>query len=192
MAKIVHQEVRSGPVTSTVPLSQSLPPAQNYVVEDFSDIPATVDDRLAEFESSHQFASVPTEKPKIDQESQKKLESLIFMGRYTKEVEIAGHKFEFSTLTHKETNEIVTKLFQLGEQANNFVIHTFTLSNAIKSIDGVSLNDFAIDGIFATSLERRAAIIDQMQLALVERLYAAYETLVKEADEVVYGEKIKN
>ena len=189
MAKIIHQEVRKGPVPS-FPTEPTIAPA-SYVVEDYTDVPVTIDDRMAEYETSKQFVEV-AEKPPIEPEAKRKLESLIFMGRYTKEVEIAGHKFEFSTLTHRETKDIVDRLIQLGDVANNpMVVRVLTLANSIKSIDGAALDTIEISGEYATILERKAAVIDQLQLALVERLNAAYEALVKESDEVVYGETIK-
>ena len=176
--------------TGTVPFSPPQPTQQNYVVEDFSDV-NTVDSRLAEFEeNTQQFREEPV-KPKVDLEAQRKLEALIFMGRYTKTIELAGHKFELVTLTHRETNEIVAQIVKAGDTANQFVVRTLTLANAVKSIDGIGLDTFDV-GQFATALERRAAVIDQMQLTLVEHLYAAYDAMTKESEEAIYGEKVKN
>jgi len=193
MAKITHSDMRRGqevPSSSTYTANTNEP--QNYVVADASDVQSSVDQRLAAFGAQPQQDQVVIEKPKVDSESQKKLESLIFMGKYTKEIDLAGHKFEMSTLTHRENNEIVVKLMSVGDAADIFIVRALTLADAIKRIDGVSLDTFDIDGDFTNALERRTAVIDQMQLAMVERLYAAYGALVKEADQVIYGEKIKN
>ena len=194
MAKIMHSEMRRGP-EAPAPTS-NVSNQQNFIVDDMSDVTTSVDQRLAAFEAPQpnqepqRIVEAPI--PKVDVASKKKLESLIFMGRHTKTVELAGHKFELSTLTHRENNEIVIKLMGIGETADIFIVRALTLANAVKSIDEMALDSFELDEQFETALDRRTAVIDQMQLALVERLYAAYEALVKEADEVIYGEKIKN
>jgi len=187
MTKITHSDMRRGQEASASPATTANTEEQNFIIDDLSD----VDQRLAAFEGARQTQPQPVVKPKADAESQKKLENLIFMGKYSKEVEVAGHKFEFCTLTHRENNEIVVKLMSVGEAADIFIVRALTLAHTIKKIDGVSLDTFDIEGEFENALARRTAIIDQMQLSLVERLYATYEELVKESSEVVYGDKIK-
>ncbi|MFA5023437.1 MAG: hypothetical protein WC523_00570 [Patescibacteria group bacterium] len=185
MTKITHSNMRGGsPVPTTVPQTT------NYVVEDFSSTQDSVDQRLAEFESEPEQGQ-PVAPRFIDTESQKKLESLIFMGKFTKEFDIAGHKFELSTLTHKENNDIVLALMKIGESANLFNIRVLTLANAIRTIDGAPLVSFCNEGALS-DFEKKSFVIDQMQLALVERLYSAYESMIKESDEIIYGDKIKN
>ncbi len=181
MAKITHPEMSGGKNVS-MPNTK----AENYIVDDATDTKSSIDDRLSEFEQAP-VKKAPEQN--IDLESRKKLEKLIFIGKYNKTITLAGHKFEISTLAHSENNEIMSKLMNIGDAADLFTIRTLTLANALKSIDDTKLDSEEIGG---STLEERANIINDMQLALVEKLYDAYEKLVKEADEVVYGEKIKN
>ena len=185
MAKITHPDMRRGQET---PIRPS-PPRENYVVENAAEPQEPLDQRLAAFEERPAAVEVPTA---AQAETNKKLEHIIFMGRHVKTIDLAEHKFELGTLTHKENNEIMSKLMKIGEAVDLFTIRTLTLAHALKSIDGVKLVDMDIDGEYPDLLTMRSAIVDNMQLALVEKLYTAYEALVKEADSVVYGEAIKN
>jgi hypothetical protein len=196
MAKITHQEMRGAKDVST-----PTPQAQNYIVDDLSGAitPQALDERLAAFEGKKeeemtQIEQSKEEVKKIDPqvETKKKLEKIIFMGRHSKTLELAGHKFDISTITHKENNEIMSRLMNIGEAADIFTIRVLTLSYAIRSIDGIAPANIEIEGQFDTALDHNVALIDNMQLGLVERLYNAFEALVKESDSIVYGEAIKN
>jgi len=201
MAKITHPGMKRG---RDVPKSNQ-PEAKTFVVDDMTGaneapVEPSIDDRLAEFEGGQKEAVEPVapaetsmtkpNKPEIN--ITKSLEKLIFMGRHSKVLEFADHKFEISTLTHKENNEIVNELMGFGEAADLFTIRILTLAYSLRSIDGINLADIEVDGEFESTLDKQMAIVDHLQLSLVERLYAAYEALVKEADEVVYGENVKN
>jgi hypothetical protein len=203
MNKITHPDMSRG---KTIP-TQNQPERQNFVVEDMSsgvpEASTDIDQKLSEFETPAEpeqeakqtivTSPIPFTFPdKSEDELKKSLEKLIFMGRHNKELEIVGHKFEISTLTHKENNEIVKFLMRLGEAADLFTIRVLTLAYCLRSIDGMSLDDIDVSGQFESNFQKRMTIIDNMQLGMVERLYAAYEVLVKEADEIVYQEKIKN
>lgn len=186
MTKITHSDMSRGQVP--VPTQTS---NQNFVVEDFSETQSSVDEQLAEFEGTAEKPVVIPQLPKISPDDQRKLESLIFMGRLSKEVDIAGHKFEMCTLTHRENNEIMIRLMKIGDTADIFTVRILTLAYVVKKIDCISLDTINIEGNFDSIIDKKMSIIDQMQLSLVERLYLAYESLLKEADETIYGEKIK-
>ena len=193
MAKIIHQEMK--PTHSMVQPTPAAP--QNYVVEDLSGIqsPASnIDQRLAAFVEQAPRAEerqVPEVKREsfVPEDEKRQLEKIIFMGRHSKMVEIAGHKFELSTITHRENFELMSRMMSLGEVLDLRVCY---LACAIKKIDGVKLKDVEIEGEFATELEHNIAVVDNMQVALVERLNKQYEELIKESDSLVYGEAIKN
>ena len=194
MAKITHQEMRRGQ-----DVSQQTPTTQNYIVDDLSDTTTQqgIDQRLAAFQDTQKEEEVqsvipPRPEVKIPAEDKKKLEKIIFMGRHSKTVEFAGHKFEMSTITHKENNEIMVRLMRIGEAADLFTIRVLSLALSLRRIDDIKLALVDVEGEFPTELDHNVAVIDNMQLGLVERLYAAYEDLVKEADSIVYGEVIKN
>ncbi len=198
MAKITHPEMKRGRDVQKF----NQPSAETYVVDDKSNTKETtdtvLDERIAEFEgtpveekkSTGIEFPLPPKKPEPD--VQKALEKLIFMGRHSKEIELVGHKFEISTLSHKENNDIVGELMNFGEAVDLFTIRVLTLAYALRKIDDVSLDETELVGDFKSDFHKRMTIIDNLQLSLVERLHTAYEKLVKEADEVVYGETIKN
>ncbi len=197
MAKITHPEMKRGRDVQ----NSNQPKADTYVVNDKSDAKeatdTVLDERIAEFEGTpveEKSAGIefplPPKKPEPD--IQKALEKLIFMGRHSKEIDLVGHKFEISTLSHKENNAIVAELMNFGEAADLFTIRVLTLAYALRKIDGASLDETELVGDLESDFHKRMTIIDNLQLSLVERLHAEYEKLVKEADDVVYGETIKN
>ena len=196
MAKIIHQEMK--PTHSMVQPTPAAP--QNYVVEDLSGIqsPASnIDQRLAAFVEQAPRAEerqVPEVKREsfVPEDEKRQLEKIIFMGRHSKMVEIAGHKFELSTITHRENNEIMSRLMKVGEAVDLFTIRVITLACAIRTLDGIKLRDVEIEGVFESDLDHNIVLIDNMQVGLVERLYKGYEDLLKESDSLVYGEAIKN
>ena len=134
---------------------------------------------------------LPPSKP-VDEEVQRSLESLIFMGRLSKTIELAGHKFEISTLTHKENAAIVKKLMSFGEAADLFTIRVLTLAYALRTIDGVRLDDIQVPGEFEDGYHKRMTIVDNLQIGLVERLNTEFEALTKSANETIYQDRIKN
>lgn len=180
-----------------------------YVVDDMSDV-SDIDRKLQEYEGTATEPSpepqptsttearlpIPTTPPSpasIDEKTlQESLEELIFMGRQTKEIELAGHKFELSTLTHREHHQMVREVMDISNDADIFVIRIFTLALAIRSIDGKKLSDISVDGKFDSEYHKNIAIIDHLQLKMVERLYEEYESLVKDTNENVFGDNIKN
>lgn len=198
MAKIIHQEMRP---THTITQTASVP--QNYVVEDLSGEQSTgIDQRLAAFVEQMprpEERKVPEIKQEISvpelsvpEDEKKQLEKIIFMGRHSKLFEIAGHKFELSTITHKENSEIMARLMKIGEAVDLFTVRVITLAKAMRAIDEVKLEDVVIEGEFESELDHNISLIDNMQVALVLKLYKNYEDLVKENDTLVYGEAIKN
>lgn len=200
MVNLTHPKMMKGRDTP-----KTTPQAQSYVVDNMSggEPDADFDRRLAEFEgtalSEPQQIEVqrpvpPAVETKVMNEAQvqKALEDLIFIGRYTKEVELGGHKFELGTLTHRENNDIVAELMTLGEAADLFTVRVLTLAFALRKIDGVTLNDMPIDMEFEDNLQKRMTIIDYLQLGVVERLHKAYEEMVGESESAVFGENVKN
>jgi len=201
MTKITHSEMRQG---RDVSINQNQ--AETFIVDDLSNgqtAPTLIDARMAAFMEQPLQQNKEEVKEKMDIEkvqqpamlptdAQKKLEKLIFIGRNIKEVPIAGHNFELSTLTHRENNEIMAKLMNVGETADLFTIRVLTLGNALKAIDGEKIENFPVEGEFESAYQKKVAVIDSLQVALVERLFAAYEDLLKETDNIVYGEAIKN
>ena len=122
------------------------------------------------------------------QEQKRRLEKLIFTGRQLKVVDILEHKFELSTVTNKEHQEMVKGL---GDNVDLFKIRSLTLANALRTIDGIRLDDLTNKDNDLTDFLRRVDIIDNLQLALVEKLYEEYNNLLKENDTLISGASIK-
>jgi hypothetical protein len=195
MSKLSHPSM--GPVRETT-ASQNKPATQTYVVGDET-TPAgppapTIDDRLAQFSAPTQPEPSGVEYPMPEKKPiSKALEKLIFIGRLSEEVEIADIKFEISSLTNKEHNEIIKMMYSFSEPADLFTIRIITLANSLKKIDGVPLDEIDIDGNFESLFHKRISIVDHLQLLVVEELYTAYEKLVgKEEEAGKQDEEIKN
>lgn len=167
---------------------------KSYVVEDFTKEDLSdedLDNKINEFESGSSTEYSESYRPNQNKMN-KSLENLIFMGRHSKEIELAGHKFEISTLTHRENNDVMGELVNFGDAADLFTIRVLTLAHALKKIDGICLNDIDINEDFSSNYHKRMTIVDNLQLALVEKLYKSYEELVKESNDIIEGETVKN
>jgi len=190
--------------------SVNRPKPETYVVDDATQptrppgigaaVETTIDERLEQFGSP---AGPAVETPPVGSETKlpprvktpltKALEKLIFIGRVIEVVEISGVKFEISTLTNREHTEIIRMMYSFAEPADLFTIRLLTMANALKTIDGVSLDDIDIEGEFESSLHRRMSILDHLQLSVLEELYEAYEKLTKEEEQLGdEDEQVKN
>lgn len=188
MTKITHPSMGRGDSVSA-PTQET----QSYVVEDTSIVPDTVptiEEHLKKFEAKPEPTS-STITVRAPNPNKEKLESILFIGRLTKEVEIYGHKFELGSLTNREHNQMIKELYNFGEGADLFTIRILTLAHALRSINGVALEDIPIEGDFINNYYRKMAILDNMQLSLIEKLYEGYSELVGEVEEVSGGEEIK-
>jgi len=193
MSKFAHPEMGKVRDTSA---SQNLSKPETYIVEDATEPNATsqtVDDRLLQFDA--QSANVPadTEYKLPKKKISETLEKLIFIGRLSSEVSISDIVFELSSLTNKEHNEIVHMMYGFDDPADLFTIRVLTLANSLRKIDGVLIDDIEIDGEFESAFHKRMSVIDHLQLSVVEKLYDAYEELVKEEEgSANKNEEIKN
>lgn len=176
MNKITHPSM--GTVRETKPTR--IPP-QTYVVDDPTQkiVSDPMTERLAQFEAPPEPQMHAVESPAKKRISET-LEKLIFIGRLSKEVEIGGAKFEISTLLNREHDQVVRRMYEFTNPGDLFFLRVLTLANAIKTIDGMSIDDIEIDGEFTSDFDKRVAIVDYLQLSVVEKLYDAYEQLLKE------------
>ena len=200
MSKIKHESM-----SQAREVRPNTPQPQTYVVDDptaqprKSAAPAvvqSVEDRLAEFEKRPE--PVPTDPEKFALPPKKKvsdlLEKLIFVGRTRKEVEIEGVKFVVSTLSNKEHGEMVKALYRFQDAADLFTVRVLTLGQALRSIDGVELDDIEIDGEFESPYQKRMSLIDMLQISVVEKLFDEYESLLADEEEATKDEEkdVKN
>jgi hypothetical protein len=177
---------RAREIPSSAP-KQQVPQQQTYIVDDATGASEqTTEDEMKQFEEQ-----APKEMPKEELQIDKRLEDLLFLGKITKEIEILGHKFKISTLSHREHNDIVKQLYKFGDSADLFTIRVITLANVLKTVDDTPLSEMQATGDFESEFSKRSFIIDGMQLGVVERLYDEYNKLLKESDTLVSGEVIK-
>lgn len=184
---------------------------QNYVVEDATN----PEEYLKQFEAPAETqtpssrplmpaqetfdkarATTAKQRQTVDPETRKKLENIIFLGRLTKTIEIAGQQFELSTLTNREQNEVMKEVFESADGADLFKIRVLSLANGLKTINGIKLDDFDVfseeeEAEFSSAYKRRQAIVDNLQLTLVERLYDEYNSLLEENEQLINGADIK-
>lgn len=180
MAKIEHNKMRTG----NDPRPDSIKP-KTYVVDDTND---DIETRMAQFEAPAQ----PPVRAVETKPMSKELEKLIFIGRATKEVEIGGAKFELSTLLNREQDQIVKMMYTFTNPGDLFAVRSLTLAHALKSVDGVSLDEIEVGGEFETGFHKKIEIINCLQLSVVEKLFEEYEKLLGNLDKSVEGEEIKN
>lgn len=179
MAKIEHNSMRS--VKDPGP---GVVGPQTYVVDDASNL----EERISQFEAP---AAPPVQAVETKPVS-KDLEKLIFIGRVTSEVDISGSKFELGTLLNKEQDEIVKMLYTFTNPGDLFAVRSLTLAHALKSVDGMSLDDIQVGGDFESDFKRRVEIINCLQVSVVEQLFTEYEKLLGNVDKSVEGDEIKN
>ena len=187
MATITHPSMKRA-------VDTSIKPKQTFVVDDESQ---NLEQHLEQFEERPLMPPVEVIEqaklpPKIvlspeQQEKRRRLEDLIFTGRQAKVVEIFGRNFELSTLTSKEHQLMIKELYNIGDNVDLFRVRTLTLANALKTIDGVRLDDLVEEN----TINRRAELIDSLQLALIEKLYEEYNKLTKENDALLSGDALK-
>jgi hypothetical protein len=158
--------------------------------------PIIVED-LSQFESGPEPQQVqePVQASKslLVEEERKKLDDLIFLGKVSKEVDLAGHRFEVATLTHKEHTALMAELseFAKASEASLFVIRAYTMAFVLKRIDGVRIDDIKTEGEFKNPFAKRLDLIDNMQLRVIEKLYEEYSVLSDESDKIVTSDNLK-
>jgi hypothetical protein len=182
MATITHNSMRKAPIVSQA--QEQTPLQQEFVVEDLSAFEGGPEPELP--------VKAVEIKPELSEEARKKIEDLIFLGRTIKTIEIAGHKFELSTLSHKEHNALAKELAKLGNESSDvWRIRVYTLSFAIRSVDGVAFDALDLGQEFATLLEKKLYVLDNMQLRVIEQLFVEFGQMLDDSEKVVTGDAIK-
>ena len=102
---------------------------------------------------------------------------LIFSGRKTIDVEASGFKFSLQTLKSKENQIIVKEILLLPNEERVMTARNYTISFALKSINDVSLEDYYQGDDISDVIDKRLAIIDELDENLVEFLFTKYVEL---------------
>jgi hypothetical protein len=126
------------------------------------------------------------------------LRDLIFFGKYSEDITLGPYVFKISTLTNKQQKDIFKKLFPLSNEDKISSLKGITLSEAIVSVNGASLESLYTGSNSNLSInDKREYVISEMQSNLVDRLFQKYESLVRKSSSIFENdddmvESIKN
>ena len=117
----------------------------------------------------------------------KGLESLIFLGRNTRDVEIAEYTFTVATITSKEQDMIFKKALDLPEEDRNIFFKQALLASSLKKINGKEIELYLEEG----SLEEKLELIGQLQVTVCNYLMSHIEQITSEAGNLLKVENLK-
>lgn len=120
------------------------------------------------------------------------LKDLIFLGRLNKAVDISGYRFVISTLTTKQQREVMQTVMQFDQLERMLDIKPVTVAYCVKSVNGVPLEELCEDDSIEDAAERKRDVISNLQAAVVEKLYRAYEGLVGDSNKEIGLEALKD
>jgi len=186
MAEISHASMKTSK-KHTAPK----PTGEVFVVENAeSDILEA--NEIAQEEKVAEAIVVPDSPP--ESPNKKMFEDLVFIGCVTDVIEIHGHQFKISTLTHREQNDLMREIYKFGDTADLYTVRTMTLAQCLRSVDGIPFEQIDINGEFKSDYKKKFAMLDGMQNSLVEKLYDFYTKLDKAGEESIKDEEkeIKN
>lgn len=117
------------------------------------------------------------------------LRELIFLGAKSRTVKYGNFIFKISTLPTEEKSELIRDLGMAGRDVAIY-IRPFTLARAIRSINGVPLEDvYELFGGESLDDEpeldvtdKRLFVLDKLQSTLTEKIFKVYEELVEESE----------
>ncbi len=111
------------------------------------------------------------------------LKQLVFLGRLTGTVNIAGYKFELQTLTAREQRSLVERIMMLTETERFARVRDLTMAYALNSVNSVPLEELYTpeDGREMSAYDRKIEAISEWQSSLVDTLYNKYQELFEKA-----------
>jgi len=105
------------------------------------------------------------------------LRDLIFLGRLSETVDIAGFKFVVSTLSGNQQREIMHQIMKFDQTERLLDIKPITVSYVIESVNEIPLAELCKDDSLTEDAERRLAVVLDMQSVVIEKIYQVYEKL---------------
>jgi len=115
---------------------------------------------------------------KISDGAKKRLEILMGMTRTTREVEVDNNKFVLQSLKGKELREAIIESSKFDNTIEfPFEIRKQLLARSLVEIANVSVDQFIGSG----ELSARLSFIEELDDALLSRLYSEYTIMAKEA-----------
>jgi hypothetical protein len=121
-----------------------------------------------------------TGKERLSDSAKKRIEILLGMTRTTHTADVGGNEFVFQSLKSKEMREAIIAAAEFDNSVQfPFEIRKQFLARSIVSIAGVNFSQF----IGSDTLEAKLFFIEELDDALLNRLYDEYLKLAKEARE---------
>ncbi len=121
-----------------------------------------------------------TGKERLNEGARRRLEILLGMTRTTHTVDVGGNEFIFQSLKAKEMREAIIAAAEYDNTVQSpFEIRKQFLARSITTVAGVDFAQF----IGSDSLEAKLIFIEELDDALLNRLYDEYLKLAKEARE---------
>jgi len=158
---------------SSYQFNQRVPPVPQRPEQNYQ---STVADHEYEIRKAREDKRLGRER--ISEGAKKRIEMLIGITRSVKEVDVEGTQFTFQTLKSKEMREAFSVLAQVdGSIHAPFEIRRQLLARSISKIAGIEIEEF----IGNSSLDAKLMFIDELDEALLNRLYAEYSALAEES-----------
>jgi len=161
-------------------------PHVNYVIDDPS-----IKETQMKMQQEQDLASIESEirqarearrtgKERLSDSAKKRIEILLGMTRTTHTADVGGNEFVFQSLKSKEMREAIVAAAEFDNSVQfPFEIRKQLLARSIVSIAGVNFSQF----IGSDTLEAKLFFIEELDEALLNRLYDEYLKLAKEARE---------
>jgi hypothetical protein len=124
-------------------------------------------------------------KQRLSEGARRRIEMLIGMTRLTKNVEIEGQLYKLQTLTSQELRDAIVGAAEFdGSVQFIFETRKQLLARALTMVAGVEIEQF----LYSDDVQDKLFFVEQMDHALLLRLYNEYVALANEAQDK-YGLK---
>lgn len=127
-------------------------------------------------------------KERLSEGARRRIEMLIGMTRLTKDIDISGQHYQLKSLTGEELRSAMTSAAEFdGSVEFIFETRKQLLARSLTIVANVEITQF----LNSDDLESRLYFIEQMDHALLLRLYNEYITLANEAQEKYSIKKVE-
>jgi len=107
---------------------------------------------------------------------------LMSLGATSEFVEIEGFRFEISTLTERQSKELISSLIAYGEQDRIISSKSHSIALSLKSVNGQSFDEIVEQADWMpedleTLTAKKIAFIGALQNSVVNKLFEKYSEL---------------
>lgn len=119
-----------------------------------------------------------TGKVRLNDGAKRRIEMLLGMTRTTREVDIAGNVFGFQSLRAEEMRQAIIAAAEFdGTVQSPFEIRRQLIARSLTRVAGLDIHQF----IGSNELDAKLQFVDELDEALLNRLYDEYLALAKES-----------